>query len=146
MNHVVFHSNLTLLCISGSLSLDAALALVIHVWFIRYQRSLSETEPTIHVTVRIRKPHENHKGIMEWGLPIMISAYLGSDSPFLVYGFLHVCHVLVHPHLHFGRFEFRYFIPGNPPQASIRFSPILSCRPSEWSPSFLRGLPTSSTT
>jgi len=48
----------------------AAFALIVSVWLIRYQRSLTGAGPTIHE--RIRQRHENFMGLMEWRLPIMI--------------------------------------------------------------------------
>jgi len=48
----------------------AAFALIISVWLIRYQRSITGAGPTIHE--RIRQRHENFMGLMEWRLPIMI--------------------------------------------------------------------------
>ena len=48
----------------------AALALVISIWLSRYQRSLTETGPTIHE--RIKKRHETYTGLIEWKLPTLI--------------------------------------------------------------------------
>jgi len=48
----------------------AAFALIVSVWLIRYQRSITRAGPTIHE--RIRQRHENFMGLMEWRLPIII--------------------------------------------------------------------------
>ena len=60
-------------CLYISLAISitvAAFALIISVWLMRYQRSLSGAGPIIHE--RIRQRHESFVGLMEWGLPIMI--------------------------------------------------------------------------
>ena len=64
-------SSVFYLYISLAISITvAAFALIISVWLIRYQRSLTGAGPTIHD--RIRQRHENFVGLMEWRLPSMI--------------------------------------------------------------------------
>ena len=68
---VVVTWNVFYLYISLAVSITvAAFALIISVWLIRYQRSLSGVGLTIHE--RIRQRHESFVGLMEWRLPIMI--------------------------------------------------------------------------
>ena len=64
-------SSVFYLYISLAISITvAAFALIVSVWLIRYQRSLTGAGPTIHE--RIRQRHENFVGLMEWRLPTMI--------------------------------------------------------------------------
>ena len=64
-------SSVFYLYISLAISITvAAFALIVSVWLIRYQRSITGAGPTIHD--RIRQRHENFMGLMEWGLPSMI--------------------------------------------------------------------------
>jgi len=64
-------SSVFYLYISLAISITvAAFALIINVWLIRYQRSLTGAGPMIQE--RIRQRHENFVGLMEWRLPIMI--------------------------------------------------------------------------